>query len=36
MSWDNEKVAKLKELWGKGNTAVKLLKLLEELAVMQS
>ena len=25
MVWDEEKVSKLKELWGKGNTATKLL-----------
>ena len=35
MSWNDEKVNKLKELWGKGIRQVKLLKLLVELAEMQ-
>ena len=28
MSWDNEKVAKLKELWGKGNTASQIAEII--------
>ena len=28
MSWDDEKVAKLKELWGKGNTASQIAEII--------
>ena len=32
MSWDDEKVAKLKELWGKGNTASQIAEILGGLS----
>ena len=28
MSWNNERVAKLKELWGKGNTASQIAEII--------
>ena len=32
MSWNNEKVAKLKELWGKGNTASQIAEIIGGLS----
>ena len=32
MSWDDEKVAKLKELWGKGNTASQIAEIIGGLS----
>ena len=36
MSWTEEKVAKLKELWGKGNTASQIAEIIGGSHVMQS